>query len=115
MPEVTLAEQLVLQHRAKRWRDRHGELERHFVPDEPLHHSEQRDVTLRYRLEEPVFLEKLVMLRMPDKRQMRVKKEREVTGGHLGMRNSDFRIRQSVLQKSWNRSRPFLMTSMLVA
>ena len=51
--------------------------------DEPLHHPKQREVAFRYRLEKPVFLEKLVMLRMPDERQVRVKDKREVTGGHV--------------------------------
>jgi len=50
--------------------------------DEPLHHPKQRDVALRYRLEEPIFLEKFLMLGMPDEWQMRVENEREVTG-HL--------------------------------
>jgi hypothetical protein len=82
IPHITLQEQLVLQHRAQRWRDRHGQLERHAVANQPLHHPEQREVAFGYRLEEPVFLEKLVMLRMPDERQVRVKDEREVTGRH---------------------------------
>jgi hypothetical protein len=80
--DVAIAQQLVLQHRAERGRDRHRQLERHLVPEEPLHHREERDVAFGYRLEEPIFLEKFLMLGVPDKRQMRVKNEREVTGGH---------------------------------
>src|SRR2546423_5949096 len=82
IPDVAFAQQLVLQHRAERRRHRHRELERHFVSDEPLHHREERDVAFRYRLEEPVFLEEFLMFRVPDKRQVRVKDEREVTGRH---------------------------------
>ena len=57
MSHVTLAQKIVLQHRAKRRRDRHRELERDSVAHQPLHHDEQRNVSLADRLEEPVFFE----------------------------------------------------------
>src|SRR5204862_2564091 len=94
--DVTLQQQLVLQHRAERRRDRHGQLERNFVAQQPLHHPEERDVAFGYRLEEPVFLEKFVMLRMPDKWQVRVKNEREVTDHEV----SGFRQQVSVFLNS---------------
>jgi hypothetical protein len=37
-----------------------------------VHHLKQRDVAFGDGLEEPIFLEKLVVLRMPDERQVRV-------------------------------------------
>src|SRR5438045_1911700 len=82
MADVTLDQQLVLQHRAQRRRERHGELERHMVVHQPLHHLQKRDVSLRDRFEEPVFLEKMFVLRMPDERQVRVQNEREMTATH---------------------------------
>jgi hypothetical protein len=92
VPNVTLPQELILQHRAECGRDRHGQLERHLVADQPLHHFEQRDVAFGDRLEEPVFLEKLVVLRMPNERQVRVKNEREVTGRHCRFQNDDCRL-----------------------
>jgi hypothetical protein len=68
MPHVTLAQKLILKHRAKRWRERHGELEWHIVTHQTLHHAKQRDVTFGYCLKEPVFLEEMLLFRMTDKR-----------------------------------------------
>src|SRR4051794_4266320 len=76
--DVTLAQQLVLQHGAERGRDRHRQLERPLVADEPFHHREQWNVALGYRFEEPIFFEKFLMFRMPNERQVRVKDEREI-------------------------------------
>ena len=80
MPHVALAKQFVLQHCAERRRDRHGQLERHMLIDQALHHAQQWDVTLGHRLEEPVFFEEMLMLRMTNEWKMRVKNEREITG-----------------------------------
>ena len=77
--DVALAEQFVLKHRAQRRCDRHRELERHLVADEPLHHRDEREVTFRDGLEEPVFLQEILVLRMPNKRQMCVENEGERT------------------------------------
>src|SRR4029077_17451598 len=79
MPHVALAKQLVLQHCAERRRDRHGQLERHTLIDQALHHAEQWDVTLGHRLEEPVFFEGVVMFRMTNERTLRVKNQRQVS------------------------------------
>ena len=79
MPHVTLAQKLILKHRAKRWRERHGELEWHIVTHQTLHHAKQRNVTFCDCLKKPVFLEEMFMLRMTDERKMRVENEREVT------------------------------------
>src|SRR5581483_287712 len=72
MPDVALAEELVLEHRAERGSDRHGELERHPLIDEPLHHAQQRDVTFCHRLEQPLFFEEMLLFRMTNEGQMRV-------------------------------------------
>jgi hypothetical protein len=80
MPHVTFAQKLILKHRAKRWRERHGELEWHIVTDQTLHHAKQRNVTFCDCLKEPVFLEEMFMLRMPNKRKVSVQNESEVTG-----------------------------------
>ena len=90
--DVAIPQQLVLQHGAQRRRDRHRELERHFVADQPLHHGNQRQISFGDGFEEPVFLEKLFVLRVPDERQMRVKNERERTGGHCRFQNDDCRL-----------------------
>ena len=73
MAHVAAAQQLVLQHRAERRRDRHRQLERHAIAQQPLHHRDERDVGFGDRFEEPVFLEELVVLRMAHERQVRVK------------------------------------------
>ena len=126
---------------------------------EPLHHSQQRNVSLGDRFEEPLFLKKMLVLRMPNERQdAREERAREnqrplrdfrvsfqrseeyksslITRKgiraatscalpflYCGCRN--LRLRDpshslgmtiySVRQKSWKRSSPFLITSMLVA
>src|SRR3954470_21914994 len=73
MAQVTVAQKVVGQHRAERRRNAKGKLKRHPIADQPLHHAEERDVSFSDGLEEPVFFEKFLVLRMPDKRQMRVK------------------------------------------
>ncbi len=82
MPHVASLEQLVLQHRAERWRDAHRELERHGVAPEPLKHVQEWDVRFGDRLEEPIFFEKLLVLRVPNEWQMCVENEREVAGSN---------------------------------
>src|SRR5262249_1301117 len=146
VPHVTLTQEPILKHCAKRRRDRRGQLERHTLIDQAVHHAHQRDITLRYCLEEPVFFKKMLMFRMTNERQVRVKYERDRTGTHCGFRSAEcgliplsarlelrnpqlpprvarprrfsvspIRDCYSVRQKSWKRSKPFLMTSILVA
>jgi hypothetical protein len=59
---------------------------------------QQRNVSLGDRLEEPVFLEEMLVLRMPDERQVRVENEREVTGHEsgkwIGLSEGDVKIRR---------------------
>ena len=80
MLHVTLAQKLVLQHRAKRRRNRHRELERDGVAHQPLHHLQQRNIGFGDGFKEPGFLEKTFVLGMTNKRKMRVEDERYVTG-----------------------------------
>ena len=82
MADVALAQKLVLQHRAQRRRERHGELERHVVVRESLHHLQERDVSLGDGFEEPIFLEKMFVLRMPNEWQVRVEDKREMAVAH---------------------------------
>src|SRR6202011_639120 len=89
MPDVALTQKFVLQHRAERRCERHRELERNVVVHEPLHHLQQRNVGFGDRLEETVFLEKMLVLRMPDERQVRVKNEREVIHTESGNRKPE--------------------------
>src|SRR5207302_11019531 len=79
MPDVTLAQKVILQHRAECRRERHCERESDVVIGQALHHLQQRNVSLSDRFKEPVFLEKMLVLGMPNERQMCVQNEREMT------------------------------------
>src|SRR5262249_51651952 len=79
VPHITLAQKLIFEYGAQRWRQRHREFERHRVVHQTLHHAQQRNVTFRYRLEQPLFFEKMLVFRMANERKMRVENEREVT------------------------------------
>jgi hypothetical protein len=140
VPDVTIAQKLILEHRGKRRRNRHREFERHSIVHESLHHAKQRNVGLGDRLKKPLFLEEMLVLRMANEGEMRVQDEGEMAR-HWGRFTPSFRAKsrnpdaileimprsarlrfaplgmtaQSVRQKSWNRSNPFLITSRLVA
>src|SRR5437660_8254721 len=98
MPDVALAQKFVLQHRAQRWGERHREFKRNAVVQEPLHHLQQRNISFGDRLEEPVFLEKMLVFGMPNEWQVRVQNEREVTGHEggrwIGLSEGDVKIRR---------------------
>src|SRR4029077_12239725 len=89
MPDVPLAQKFVLQHRAQRWGERHRELERNALIREPLNHLQQRNESFVDRLEELVFLQEVLVLRMPNERQVRVKNEREVIHIQSGNRKAE--------------------------
>src|SRR6266403_2553966 len=89
MPDVAPAQKLVLQHRAQGWGERHREFKRNAVVHELLHHLQQRNVSFSDRFKEPVFLEKMLVLRMPNERQVRVKNEREVVHIQSGNRKAE--------------------------
>ncbi len=85
MSHVTLSQKLILEHCAKRRRERHGEPEGDTFVHQSLHHAQQRNVSLGDRLEEPILLEKMLVFRMPNEWQMSVENERERTS-HCGVR-----------------------------
>ena len=78
MPRVTVLQQRVQQHRAQRRRKRHRQARLHAVALPAFHHLDQRDVSFGDGLEEPVFLQKLLVFRMADERQVRVQDEGEM-------------------------------------
>ncbi len=82
MAQVTRLEEFVLKHRAQGRRERDCKSERNVLGREAPHHAEKREVSFRDRFEKPILLQKILVLRMPDERQMSVKDEREGTGGH---------------------------------
>ena len=91
MPHITLPQQLILEHRAQRWRERHREFESRQVGivHQTLHRAQQWNVTFRYRFEEPVFFEEMLVFRMANERKMRVENESEAAGRHRGFRSAD--------------------------
>src|SRR5207237_5746610 len=95
MPDVALTQKFVSQHRAKSRRERHREFKRNVVVHQPLHHLQHRNVSFGDRLEEPVFLKKMLVLGMPDERQVRVKNEREMTS-HCGTFTLSFRAERGI-------------------
>jgi len=54
-----------------------------------LHHAQQRDITLRYCFEQPIFLQKMLMFGMANERQVRMKNKRERAGRHCGFRSAE--------------------------
>ena len=82
VPGVTLLEQLVAEHRAEGGGERHRQLESDVLVDQAPHQAKQWKIRFRDRLEKPVLLEKILVLRMPDKGQMSVKNEGERSGCH---------------------------------
>ena len=82
---VTLAQQFVLQHGAKRGRNAHRDAERHAIVDQPLHHSEERDVGLGDGFEEPALFKKFLVLGMTNERQVRVEDERQGAFTHRAL------------------------------
>ena len=80
MPHVAVLQQRVEQHRTERWRERERQARLHALAQPVVHDLDERDITLRHGLEKPVLLQKLFVVRMPDKRQVRVQDEGKVAG-----------------------------------
>ena len=78
VPLVTVLQERVEQHGAKRGRKREREARVHAVAQPAVHGLDQRDVGFGDGFEEPVFLEELLVFGMAHKGQMRVKHEGEV-------------------------------------
>ena len=106
--QVSLLEQLVAEHRAEGRGERHREFECHAVVRQPAHHAQERQIGLGDGFEEPIFLEKILVFRVPNERQMGVEDEGEGPGGHdqflvipsavEGSRCSTLRFRHGILR-----------------
>ena len=95
MAHITLSEQIIPQHCAKRRRKSHRQPEGEAVLHQPLHHREQRNVGFRDRFEEPIFLKKVFVFRMADEGKMRVEKKREMAGGTCHSERSEESLNRS--------------------
>ena len=84
---VARDEQLVRHHRDERRGQRHGQPVVHAVGQQAVQHAHEGDVGLGQGLEEPVLLEELRVLRMPDVRKVRVQHRAPISDGH-GARSS---------------------------
>src|SRR5438477_2210138 len=78
MPHVAILQQRIQQHRAERRTERHRQARLHAVAQPAIHHLDERQIRLRDRFVEPILLQKMLVLRMPDKGQMRVENQRQV-------------------------------------
>src|SRR5688572_31986263 len=85
---IAFLEKRISKHFAKRRRDVHGDPGRCPGFVQMLKNEDKRKVNLRYCFVEPVLFEKLRILRVPDKRQMGVKNETEVSDWHKRVRRS---------------------------
>jgi hypothetical protein len=83
MPEVTFLQQPVAEHGAERWGEGHREPMGDAFPGQSLQDAEKGEIRFRQRLEEPVFLEKIFVFRVPNEGEMGVKNESEMIC-HLG-------------------------------
>jgi hypothetical protein len=78
VPVVAATQQLVVEHRRERRRDRHGDAEPDALFAQAEERLQQRHVGLGDRLEEPVLLEEVVVLGVAHERQVRVQHQAEV-------------------------------------
>ena len=77
---VTGLQEGIPQHRAEGWREREREARLQLVPPPALQQLQQRHVGFRDGLKQPVLFQKPLVLRVPDKRQVRMQNERQVAG-----------------------------------
>ncbi len=82
MANVPLPQQRILHHVRQRRRDRKRDLERFALGLEAIEELDQGNVCFGDRLEEPAFLEKAVVLRMPDVGQMGVEDQEQISLRH---------------------------------
>src|SRR6266571_2551117 len=78
VPHVTVLQQRVKQHRAEGGGERQGQPCVHAVAQPAIHDLNERQISFGEGFEEPVFFEKMLVLRVPNERQMRVEDEREI-------------------------------------
>src|SRR5216684_5665521 len=79
MPYVAVLQKRIEQHGAERRAERERQARLHPAVQPAIHDLDERQVGFGDGLEEPVLLQKMLVLRMPDKRQMGVEDEGEVT------------------------------------
>ncbi len=75
VPLVTALEQRIQQHRTERRRKRERERRGHAVAPPAFEGLQERDVSFRDGLEEPVFLQEFFVFRVAHERQVRVQNE----------------------------------------
>src|ERR1039458_7590470 len=83
---VTGLQEGMPEHRTEGWGEREREAGLQAVPLPALQQLHQRHVGFRNGLEQPVLFQKPLMLRVPDKRQVRVEDEGQVAG-HVSLRS----------------------------
>ncbi len=79
MAQVTLLQKFVAQHRAERRGERHRETMSHALLRQSPQHAKEWKVGFGQGLEEPVFLEEILVFRVPDERKMGVQNEGEMS------------------------------------
>src|SRR6185369_196521 len=78
MLRVTILKQRIQQHRADCWRQADGEPRVHAIAPPAFEDLDERQVSLRDGLEQPIFLQEFLVLRMAHKGQVRVEDKREI-------------------------------------
>ncbi len=76
--QVTVLEERVGHHGDERRREGHGDPEIDALLEQPVEHLDEWDIGLGQRLEEPVLLEKLLVLGMPHVGEVGMEDEREI-------------------------------------
>ena len=82
LARVAVEQEGIAHHGRQRRRERERQSEVDAVPLEALEDVDEGDVRLGHRLEEPLFLEEVLVLGMTDVRQVRVEHQREISPGH---------------------------------
>ena len=78
VPHVTVLQQRVEQHRAEGGGERQRQPCVHAVAQPAVHDLNEREISFGKGFEEPVFFKKMLVLGVPNEREMRVEDEREV-------------------------------------
>ena len=106
VPDVAILQQRIAEHGGQRRRHRHGHPPLDAVAFQAIEDFQQRDVGLGDGFVKPIFFEEIVVLRMPDERQMGVQDQAEITQRHqkkLGTGNGE-RPECSVPSSAWDRT-----------
>src|SRR5262249_8755111 len=73
----------IRQHRRQRWCDRKRQPEIDTVPDQVVEYEQKRNIGFRNCFEEPVLLQRLLLIGFTDEWQVRMKNQREITWFHF--------------------------------